>query len=135
MFIEKHGTTPQKVENKLNENINGYISDDQWKHIFSQPLIETDDSKLQTLQFRINHRILYTNTFLMKIKIKESEQCTFCHSARETLIHVLWECPYTQTLWTHLINTISYKYSVRIERKIENVFSDYYKTTIYPAYI
>ena len=104
----------------INEKINGNISDDQWKHIFSQPFIETDDSKLQTLQFRINHRILYTNTFLMKIKIKESEQCTFCHSARETLIHILWECPHVQTLWTCLINAISDKYNVRIERKIEN---------------
>ena len=56
----------------------------------------------------------------MKIKIKESEQCTFCHSARETLIHVLWDCPHTQTLWTCLINEISEKYNVRIERKIEN---------------
>ena len=54
----------------------------------------------------------------MKIKIKESEQCTFCHSARETLIHILWECPHVQTLWTCLINAISDKYNVRIERKI-----------------
>ena len=84
--------------------------------LFSQPFIETDDSKLQTLQFRINH----TNTFLMKIKIKESEQCTFCHSARETLILILWECPHVQILWTCLINEISDKYNVRIERKIEN---------------
>ena len=93
----------KKYKSKWNEKINGNISDDQWKHIFSQPFIETDDAKLQTLQFRINHRILYTNTFLMRIKIKESEQCTFCHSARESLIHVLWDCPHTQTLWTCLI--------------------------------
>ena len=89
MFIEKHVTYPQKLfEWKNDEKINGNISDDQWKQI-SQPFIETDDSKLQTLQFRINHIILYTHTFLMKIKIKESEQCTFCHSARETSIHAL----------------------------------------------
>ena len=43
----------------------------------------------------------------MKIKIKEPEQCTFCHSARETFTHILWECPHTQTLWTCLINEVS----------------------------
>ena len=63
MSIEKHGTTPQKIKNKWNEKINGNISDDQWKHIFSQPFIETDDSKLQTLQFRINHRIFIYKHF------------------------------------------------------------------------
>ena len=57
----------------------------------------------------------------MKIKIKEPEQCTFCHSARETFTHILWECPHTQTLWTCLINEVSEKYNVRIDRKTEKI--------------
>ena len=57
----------------------------------------------------------------MKIKIKEPEQCTFCHSATETFTHILWECPHTQTLLTCLINEVSEKYNVRIDRKTEKI--------------
>ena len=40
----------KRKKKKWNEKHNGNLSDDQWKHVFSQPFIETDDTKLQTLQ-------------------------------------------------------------------------------------
>ena len=42
----------------------------------------------------------------MKINLKETEQCSFCNFTRETVIHLLWECTYTQNLWTCLINSM-----------------------------
>ena len=60
-----------------------YITEENWKLIFSLPFKESDDTKVQTLQFRINHRIFYTNSFIIKKNIKESEQCSFCNVARE----------------------------------------------------
>ena len=41
----------KKKINKWTEKNNGKISYDQGKHIFYQPFIETDESKLQRLQF------------------------------------------------------------------------------------
>lgn len=37
----------------------------------------TKDSKLQWLQFNILHRIIQTNVFLHKIKVKEPPVCSF----------------------------------------------------------
>ena len=41
---------------------------------------------------RINHFVLTTNTFLVKIKLKTNPLCTFCGKHQETMIHLLWEC-------------------------------------------
>ena len=38
----------------------------------------TDDTTLRWFQYRISHRILATNEYLFKIKIKDSKLCTFC---------------------------------------------------------
>ena len=41
---------------------------------------------------RIVHRILPTNSLLLKIKIKENNLCTFCQVNEETLVHLFYEC-------------------------------------------
>ena len=60
------------------------------------PFIVTNNTKLQWLQYRINHRILATNSFLFKIKVVENPYCTFCHEELETIEHLLWNCEITQ---------------------------------------
>jgi len=55
----------KKWEDKLNNN------DLNWKSIYQLPFISTKKSKLQWLQYRINHRILATNSFLKLIKSKK----------------------------------------------------------------
>jgi len=47
---------------------------------------------LRWFQLRILHNILATNNFLYKIKILNSEKCTFCNNFRETIDHLFWKC-------------------------------------------
>ena len=75
------------------------LSEQQWKSIFHLPFINTKSTKLQWLQFRINHHILTTNTFLFKIGLKDSKLCSFCNRHEETICHILWECPDVQDLF------------------------------------
>ena len=70
----------------------------QWKAIFHLPFISTKSTKLQWLQYRINHHILTTNVFMFKVGMKDSKMCNFCNSAEETIYHILWECPLVQDL-------------------------------------
>ena len=44
------------------------------------------------MQYRINHNILVTNVFLSKIKVINSDLCTFCAKEKESLEHVLYDC-------------------------------------------
>ena len=38
------------------------------------------------------HRILGTNTFLYKIKVKDCNLCTFCKEEPVTIEHLQWGC-------------------------------------------
>lgn len=54
--------------------------------------MNTKDSKLQWLQYRVNHRILTTNTFLKMIGKSDNDLCTFCLEERESLEHIMYDC-------------------------------------------
>ena len=70
-----------------------------WKSFYTIPYKATKDTRIHWLQFRLLHRILSTNTFLKKIKIKDSEMCTFCDNTAETLLHLFYECPFVKRFW------------------------------------
>jgi hypothetical protein len=70
----------------------------EWKTIMQLLFMNTKSAKLQWLQFRINHHILTTNTFLFKIGLKDNKLCNFCESHEETIYHILWECLNIQDL-------------------------------------
>ena len=53
-----------------------------WKKVYNLPFKVTKNTKLQWLQNRINHHILVTNYFLLKVKIIDNPDCTFCHQIR-----------------------------------------------------
>ena len=74
------------------------VDDREWKLIHTVPFRVTKDSRLQWFQYRIINKILATNSFLFKIKIKDSKYCNFCHSEEETIEHLLWECDNLQSL-------------------------------------
>ena len=74
------------------------LNDEEWEGIFSLPFKLTKNTKLQWFQFRINHKILATNSFLHKIRIKDSDKCSFCNIETETIEHILWECEAIQEL-------------------------------------
>jgi len=56
------------------------------------------DNFLRWFQLRILHNILATNNFLYKIKILNSEKCTFCNDFPETIDHLFWKWEIVQIL-------------------------------------
>ena len=76
--------------------INITYSEEEWSYIFALPFIITKDSSLQWFQYRINHRLLSTKSYLYKVKIADSPLCPSCQ-VDETIMHMLWDCPETQT--------------------------------------
>ena len=81
----------------------------------------TKNTKLQWFQFRINHKILSTNSFLQKIKLKDTNICTFCRSETETIEHIVWDCEIVQALLDDFV-TFSSNTSILIFHLLKTLF-------------
>ena len=66
------------------------------------------------------HRILPTNMFLVKIEIKESDQCKFCNDATNSILHHIWLCPIRKVFWQQVIVLLKETFEMSIELKIRN---------------
>ena len=98
-----------------------FVPDKKIKDAFITCFKITLDSSIQWLQFRILHRILATNSYLKKIKIKNCDLCTLCNSEPETIIHIFLQCPHVMPIWTSLSLHIFNTTSKRIGFNIENI--------------
>jgi hypothetical protein len=78
------------------EKLNVTLSEEEWIYIFSLPFKISNDSGLQWFQYRINHRIIATNSLLLNMKLKNNELCSFCKNEIESLEHVLVLSDYKQ---------------------------------------
>jgi len=61
------------------------------------------ENKLRCFQYKVIHNILPTNNKLYKMKLKTSPSCDRCGNSYKNLLHLLCECPRTQTLWQLVI--------------------------------
>ena len=57
------------------------------ENVFENISLTTNDFKLRNFQYKLLDRILPTNVFLIKIGIKESDQCNFCNNATDSIFH------------------------------------------------
>ena len=50
------------------------------------------------------HRRVPTNNLLFRIRLQGDENCSFCHTSSESLIHLFCSCRQTITFWIKLLN-------------------------------
>ena len=80
------------------------------------------NSYLQNFQFKLLHRIIPTNSFLHKIKLKNTNLCTFCKIHDETIEHLFFDCPVTQIFLKSLSKQLKQYYKNLIFDKKEYFF-------------
>ena len=56
-------------------------------------------AKLIEFQFNFLHRRVPTNNFIFRIGLQGDENCRFCHTSPESLIHLFWLCRQTSLFW------------------------------------
>ena len=71
------------------------FTDDDWRRFFMMPHLTASEAKLRYFQFKFLHRIIATNRLLYLMKKNDSDVCSFCGTAVETLEHLFWECNVT----------------------------------------
>ncbi len=78
-------------------------TDEIWSRIFNMPFEIIRETKLQSFQYKIIHRIIACNKWLENIKVKTDSICNFCNE-QDTLDHFFLNCPNTKTFWNHWHN-------------------------------
>lgn len=94
------------------KNVEIITSQEKWKEILDNRDLKweeiyqitkcTIDNKLKNFQYKFLHRIIPTNTFLLKVHLAPSSLCGFCLCNPETLEHLFWECQKIQSFWADL---------------------------------
>ena len=70
-----------------------------WSVIYKMPFVLQMESKYSWFQYRINTRILATNSYLYKINISGTDLCSFCHIEKETIFHLFCFCSSLEPIW------------------------------------
>ena len=109
-YMTKKEIYPNSLNRWKNEQME--VTNFKFEKIYSIPYKVTKDPKLLWLQCRINHRILGTNYLLTKMKILNSNKCTFCNNNPETIEHIFWTCDKIQEFWSQLASYIEQKCSL-----------------------
>lgn len=60
------------------------------------------EMKFRDFQFKINNRILVTNTFLYKTKKITNILCSYCQKEAESIFHLFVNCEKTVEFWRSL---------------------------------
>ena len=81
-----------KVHEKWEEDFpEDNFSLQQWQKLYSVAFISSRETKLQSLQFKIIHRIVPCRNYLFKRKIIDSPECRICGET-DTLVHFFLTC-------------------------------------------
>ena len=51
----------------------------------------------------IMHIVIETNVILKEIVVTDSNQCSFCLIAKDTIQHIFGECPLRTQFWTQFL--------------------------------
>lgn len=79
----------------------GNISEIDWK-LYHSGIKQIKEVKLADFQFKVNNKILVTNSFLFKIKKIESNLCSYCKEHIETIDHLFLKCVKVKEFWNSL---------------------------------
>lgn len=102
IYTTEHVPTAKLKWSKIYKEFEN-ASDDIWERIYSLSFNITRETKLQSFQYKIIHRIIACNKWLYNIKIKQSGKCSFC-DCEDSIQHFLITCDSAYNFWEHWFN-------------------------------
>jgi hypothetical protein len=76
-----------------------------WLTIFYETK-QIKEVKLKWFQMKIGYRILVTNSILNRMRVMDSNMCTFCNREKDTILHYLWDCAHVQLFWKDFVKCL-----------------------------
>ena len=83
--------------------------EENWDTIYQLSFKRILSAKLQSFQYKLNLRILDTNSMLLKCGLSETELCSYCFETKESLIHLFYECRFVRSLWLQFTDNLRSK--------------------------
>ena len=88
--------------------------------VFCNLNLVTNDSKLTKIS-KLLHRVLPTNTLLVKIGIKNSNLGNFCKYASDSILHYIWLCAVVKLFWNRIKTLLEIFVVIPIELNMANI--------------
>ena len=98
----------------INDNIN-------WTDAYLLAKKCTKSTKLIEFQFKFLHRRVPTNSFLFRVGLQGDENCSFCHTSSESLIHLFWSCHKTSHFWNKVTEWLKNLNLLRRDYTLTNI--------------
>lgn len=73
----------------------------EWENVYSLPYKITRETKLQSFQYRILHRLITCKKYLHTIRMQEDDTCDLC-GEQDSITHFFILCPAVHDFWTNL---------------------------------
>ena len=101
-----------------------------WEKVHKVNFACTIDTKLRSFYFKIFHKTIALNTFLYKIRRKDSPNCVYCEKAEETMVHLFCDCEKIVPIWRYVSNIIEKHINFNLSNfeKMFGVISDKFVT-------
>lgn len=115
------GTVPANWTQTL-----GQLSHEEFKS-YCTNLITIKEVKLKDFQFKINHKILVTKTFLYTIKKVDNNLCSYCNHERETIDHLFFSCPLINDFIVSLKIWLRDECNIEIKLQLKQILFSYEK--------
>ena len=94
------------AQKRYDERFNTQTFQLDWEKIYLLPFNTTLDNKLREFQYKILHRILYTNEMLFRFKKVDSPSCDRCGIELETVEHLFFSCTKVSAFWDELYDLL-----------------------------
>jgi hypothetical protein len=102
-ILQSHHDLNKKPAGQIQWESRYNLSEDDMRNYYTIPYLSIRSTQVQSLQFKILHRIFNCNYWLHKIKIKDNPTCRFC-TELETISHFFFACEFTKQFWNAFIN-------------------------------
>lgn len=75
----------------------------EWSDICTRVFCATRETKIQSFQYKLLHRIIPCKVFLKHLRISDTDECTFCQEQKkDTIVHFFFSCEVVQVFWQRL---------------------------------
>jgi len=75
------------------------LDDNQVSEAFLLPVRVANKPYLRSFQYKVLNSVLFINERLCKIGYVSNPNCTFFHQLTETISHILFSCPFSNSFW------------------------------------
>ena len=107
-FFQSKWIADRTPQAKLKWESEGVSFGEEWNSIYRIPFNITRSTKLQSLQYRINHRYFPTRRFLCIRGVLDDPFCNECGTI-ETIKHYFVDCHELKQFWREVIGKINKK--------------------------